>query len=93
MCMSNHIENGQISARVELSGYANKVLAVIKAQHGLKDKSEAINKFAELYGDEIVQKEASDEYIKHMIEVTNRHLEKHKDRRMTLKELDALCEI
>lgn len=91
--MPNHMEKNQISARVELSGYANKVLAVIKAQHGLKDKSEAINKFAELYGDEIVEKEASEDYVKHIIEVTNRHLEKHKNRRMTLKELDALCEI
>ncbi len=87
------MEKNQISARVELSEYANKVLAVIKAQHSLKDKSEAINKFAELYGGEIVEKEASEDYVKHIIEVTNRHLEKHKNRRITLKELDALCEI
>lgn len=87
------MENAQISARVELDAYANKVLAVLKAKYGLKDKSEAINKFAELYGDEVVEKEASDEYIKHIIEVTNKHLKKHKDRRMTLEELDKMCGI
>ncbi len=87
------MEKNQISARVELSEYANKVLAVLKAKHGLKDKSEAINKFAELYGDEIVEKDANEEYVRHILEVTNKHLEKHKGRKMSIKELDALCEI
>jgi hypothetical protein len=92
-CIQNHMENNQVSARVELSEYTNKVLGVLKAKHGLKDKSEAINKFTELYGDEIVEKESSEEYVKHILEVTNRHFKKYKDRRMTLEELDALCEI
>ena len=90
ICMQS---DDQISARVELNTYANKVLAVLKAKYGLKDKSEAINKFADLYGEEIVEKEVSEEYVKHIIEVTNRHLEKHKDRRMTLEELDALLKV
>ena len=64
MCIPNHMEKNQISARIELNEYTNRVLGVLKAKHGLKDKSEAINKFAELYGDEIVEKEASEEYIK-----------------------------
>jgi len=82
-----------ISARVELDEYANKVLAVLKAKYGLNDKSEAINKFAELYGDEIVEKEPKEDYVKHILEVTNKHLEKNKNKRMSLKELDALCEV
>jgi len=82
-----------ISARVELDDYTNKVLGVLKIKHSLKDKSEAINKFAEIYGDEIVEKEASDEYTRKVLEIANRHLEKYKKKSMTLKELDALCEV
>lgn len=87
------MENETKSARVEIGKYANKVLAVIKAKYGLKDKSEAINKFAELYGDEIVEKEAKDEYIKEMIEGVNEYFKKHGHKNMSLKELDALCEV
>ncbi len=84
-CMEN-----TISARIEINEYANKVLAVLKAKYSLKDKSEAINKFAELYGDDIVEKDAKEEYIKKMIEEVNEHYRKYKDRKMSLDELDAL---
>lgn len=87
------MEQELISARIELSPYANKILAVLKAKYGLRDKSEAINKFAELYGEEIVEREAKDEYIKNILEVTNRHLEKYKNRKMKFEELDKLCEV
>jgi len=82
-----------ISARIELSPYANKVLAVLKAKYGLKDKSEAINKFVEIYGEEIVEKEANEEYIRKIIEITNKHLARYKNKQMDLEELDALCEV
>ena len=87
------MEVKNISARVELEEYTNRVLAVLKAKYGLKDKSEAINKFAELYGEEIVEKEPKDKYIKHILGVTNRYLEKHKNKKMSFKELDTLFEI
>ena len=87
------MENNTISARIEISDYSNKVLAVIKAKFGLKDKSEAINKFIELYGDEIVEKQANEEYIKKVIEITNNHLKKYKNKKMSLQELDNLCEV
>ena len=76
-----------------MSDYTNRVLSVIKAKYGLKDKSAAINKFAEMYGEEIVEKEANEEYTKKIIETTNRHLEKHKNRRMSFEELNKLCEV
>jgi len=90
--MPNHPELKSISARVELDSYSNKVLAVIKAKYGLKDKSEAINKFVELYGDEIIEKEANDEYVKEMITGVNEHLKRYKGRKMSFQELDALFE-
>ena len=87
------MENNMTSARVEINEYANRVLAVIKAKFGLKDKSEAINKFIELYGDEVVEKEANEEYVKKMMDIANSHLEKYKNRKMSLQELDNLCEV
>ncbi|HUS48942.1 MAG TPA: antitoxin [Candidatus Paceibacterota bacterium] len=82
-----------ISARVELDDYTNRILGIIKIKFGLKDKSEAINKFIELYGDEIMEKEASEEYIKKVIAVTKKHLEKYSNKKMSLQELDKLCEV
>lgn len=81
-----------VSARVNLEEYTNRVLGVIKAKYGLKDKSEAINKFIELYGDEVVEKEASDEYIKKTIELVEEHVKKYRKRKMSFKELDSLTQ-
>lgn len=87
------MEQKLISARVELDSYTNKVLAMLKAKYGLKDKSEAINKFAELYGEDIVEKEAKEEYIKEMILGVNEHIKKYGHKTMSFEELDALCEV
>jgi len=82
-----------ISARLTLSEYTNRVLNVVKAKFGLKDKSEALNRFVELYGDEEVGMEAKEDYIKKVLEIDQRHVNKYANRKMTLKELDKLCEV
>ena len=87
------MKNKMVSARVELDEYTNKVLGIIKIKFGLRDKSEALNKFIELYGDEVMEKDASDDYIKKIISTTKKHLEKHGNKKMTLQELDKLCEV
>ena len=81
-----------VFARLSLDDYTNKVLNVIKARFGLKDKSEALNKFAQLCGDEIVEKEAKDEYIQKLLQIEDTHLKKYGKKKMTLQELDRLCE-
>ena len=86
--MTNEI----VTARVELDEYTNKVLGVIKARYGLKDKSEAINKFAEIYGEEFAEKDASDEYVKKVIELSDEYFRKHKNKKMSFEELDSLIE-
>ncbi len=86
------MENEMISARVELNDYTNRVLGVIKMKFGLKDKSEALNKFIELYGDDIIEREAKDEYLKKVISISENHLKKYGKRKMTLQELNKLCE-
>jgi len=86
------MKNKTISARVELNDYTNRVLGVIKMKFGLKDKSEALNKFIELYGDDVIEREAKDEYIKNVIRISENHLKKYGKRKMTLHELNKLCE-
>ena len=81
-----------VFARLDIEEYTNKVLNVIKAKFNLKDKSEALNKFAEIYGDEIVEKEAKSEYIKKVLEIDEKHFKKYKNKKMTIKELDRICE-
>lgn len=82
-----------VYARITLTEYANKVLNVIKAKFDLRDKSEALNKFVDLFGDEVVEKEAKDEYLKKIIEIEKKHLQKYGQRRMTLQELDKICDL
>lgn len=87
------MEQKTISARVELDDYANRVLGVIKIKFGLNDKSEALNKFIELYGDEVIEKQAKEEYVKKVIKIAESHMNKYKNKKMTLQELDKLCEV
>jgi hypothetical protein len=79
-----------VMAQVNLTDYSNRVFEVIKAKFGLKDKSEAINKFTDIYGDDVLDREASDEYVRKIIDICNRHEKTHPNRKMTFKQLDAL---
>lgn len=67
------------------------MLNVIKAKFGLTDKSGAINKLAEIYGEDYVEKDANGEYVKKILEIEGNHLKKYGNRKMSLKDLDALC--
>ncbi len=80
-----------VFARVELTDYANKVINVIKAKFGFNDKSEALNKFIELYGDDVVEQEAKDEYVQKVLDAASNHLKKYGRRKMTVQEIDRLC--
>jgi len=86
-------KQGNINLRASISDYANRVLGVIKEKFGLKDKSEAINKFAEMFGEEFVEPEVKEEVIKEMIRDCDKHIKKYGYRKMTIAELDRLCEI
>ncbi len=80
-----------VTMNLRVSDYASRVLGVVKEKFGLKDKSEAMEKFAELFGDEFIDREATDDYIKKLIEIEKRHLQKYGNRKMSATELDALC--
>jgi len=86
------MEDQIISARVKLGDYANKVLGIIKIKYGLKDKSEALNKFIEIYGDDILEREATEEYAQKVIALSDDHFKKYGSKKISLHELDKLCE-
>ncbi|MFH1440207.1 MAG: antitoxin [Candidatus Woesearchaeota archaeon] len=82
-----------VLARLNIGDYTNQVLNVIKAKFNLNDKSEALNKFAEICGDEFVEKEANDEYVKKVIEIEKKHFEKYGYKKTTQKEFNELFEL
>lgn len=82
-----------VFARVEINEYTNQVLNMIKVKFKLNDKSEALNKFVEICGDEFVEKEANDEYIKKVLDIEKRHFKKYGNRSMSHKELNHLFEM
>lgn len=53
-----------VQAMVNISEEANRVLNIVKAQYGLKDKSEAINVVAGVYGKQLLEPELRPEYVK-----------------------------
>lgn len=80
-----------VSMNVRINDYTSRVLGVIKEKYGLKDKGKALDKFADMCGEEFVEKEVKEEVIKEVIESCNRHIKKYGFRTTTLKELDKLC--
>lgn len=65
------------TVNLQIQDYTNRVLGVIKERFGLRDKSEALDRFAEMYGEEFVEKEVKEEVIKEVIESCERHIKKY----------------
>ncbi len=80
----------QINFRARIDDYTNRVLGVIKEKFALKDKSEALNKFAEMYGEDFVEKESKEEFIADVIGIIKVHHKTYPKRKMSLEELDKL---
>ena len=82
-----------VYARINLNDYANRVLNVIKAKFDLRDKSEAINKFIDMFGDDLVEKEASEEYVKKVVATCKKHYGTYGHKKMSKKEFNELFEL
>ncbi len=52
-----------VKAIVNINERANRVLNIVKAKHGLKTKSEAINKVVSEYGKSLLEPELRPEFI------------------------------
>ncbi|MDD3084121.1 MAG: DUF2683 family protein [Candidatus ainarchaeum sp.] len=80
-----------VTMNLKANEYTNRVLGVVKEKYGLNDKGQALNKFAEMFGDEFVDREVKDEIIKEVIASCDRHIKKYGFKPMTTKELDKIC--
>lgn len=76
---------------VKVRDYTSRVLGVVKEKYGLKDKAQALDKFAELYGDDLIEREVNDETVREVIASCDEHIKKHGFRRMSLEELRKVC--
>lgn len=83
----------EATLNLHVDDYTNRVLGVIKEMFGLKDKSQALKKFTEMYGEDFVQKEVRDEVAKSIISETEAHIKKYGMKKMSAKELDELCDL
>ena len=82
-----------VNVNLTIDDYTNRVLGVIKEKFGLKDKAQALVKFAHIYGHEFVEEQASEEYVKKMLQRCDTHIKKYGYKKMTNKELDKLLEV
>ncbi|MBI2130090.1 DUF2683 family protein [Candidatus Woesearchaeota archaeon] len=58
-----------VQAIININDNANRVLNILKAKFGLKDKSQAIEIMAEQYKEEILEPELKPEYIKKALRI------------------------
>ena len=58
-----------VKAIVDIDDEANRVINILKAQYGLRDKSEAINRLAKEYREIVLESEFRPEYIRKLLEV------------------------
>lgn len=82
-----------VTMNVKVDDYTSRVLGVIKEKFGLKDKSEALNKFADLCGEDFVEREVRDEVVNDVIRSCEAHIKKHGYKCMSEGELKKLFEI
>ncbi len=53
-----------VKAIINISDEANRILNIVKAEFGLKDKSEAIEKLAEEYEEQVFEPKIKPSYLK-----------------------------
>ena len=82
----------EVAMNVKVKDYTNRVLGVVKEKYGLKDKGDALDKFAEMYGEEFVESEVREEVIREVIESCDRHIKKYGFRSRSIKDLRKIIE-
>jgi len=58
-----------VQAIINIDEHANRVLNIVKAKFGLKDKSQAIEMMAEEYEKQVLEPELRPEYIKKLAKI------------------------
>ena len=72
---------------ITVQDYTSKVLGVVKEKYGLRDKGDAVDKIADMFGEEFIEREVSEETIKELIKDSEKHIKKHGFKGTTMKQL------
>lgn len=54
---------------MEIDEEANRVINILKAHYGLKDKSQAINEMAKQYREIVLESELKPEYMRRLVKI------------------------
>ena len=79
--------------RLNVDEYSLRVLDVIKGKYGLKNRSEALNRFAKDFGEDFVEPELTDEYaqmLREQVEDYKKNPQNYKT--YTIDDVDSLWE-
>lgn len=60
-----------VQAIISITEQTNRVLNIVKAKYGLNDKSEAIDKMAEIFEQESLEPELRPEYVEKALKIKN----------------------
>jgi len=74
-----------VQAIIKIDEHTNRILNVVKAKFGLKDKSEAIDMVAKQYEEYVLERELRPEYIKKLTKIKTQKGKKFSD----VRNLDA----
>ena len=80
----------EATLNVHVNDYTNRVLGVIKETFGLRNKSEALNKFVEMFGERFINKEVREDVVVEIIASCDAHIKKHGMRKMSMAELKRI---
>ena len=58
-----------VKALINISDTTNRILAIVKAQFGLKDKSQAIDKLAEEYEEQVFEPTIKPSFLKKLKQI------------------------
>ncbi len=83
--------NNVVNLNLKISNYGNRVLGVVKEKYGFKDKSHALEKILDIYGDDFVEKEVKDEFLKEVIDDVEKMKKEKRKASASFDELDRLC--
>lgn len=76
-----------IEARFKLDDYTSRVLDVIKGKFGLKNRNEALKKFADTEGYRYLEPIANEKTLNELDSIFEEHKRKNLKRRMSNKQL------
>lgn len=57
-----------VKAIVDIDDHANRVINIVKAKYGLKDKSEAINTIVREYEEEVLEAQFKPEFVEEVLD-------------------------